>query len=111
MEAFVGPRPEGLEVRHLDGDPSNNVLSNLTYGTRSDQRMDDVRNGVHPTASKTHCPQGHPYSGDNLYVQKTDGARRCKICMRERQRKWEAQNPDKIRQYKANRRARAKRAA
>ena len=23
---FVGPRPEGMEVRHLDGDPLNNTL-------------------------------------------------------------------------------------
>lgn len=70
--------------------------------------MDDVRNGVHATAIKTHCPKGHPYSGDNLYVQKTDGARRCKTCMRERQQKWESQNRDKVRQYKANRRARVR---
>ena len=30
---FVGPCPEGQEVLHLDGDPSNNQLENLTYGT------------------------------------------------------------------------------
>ena len=33
MEAFVGKRPEGMQVRHLDGDPENNRLTNLTYGT------------------------------------------------------------------------------
>ena len=27
----------------------------------------------------THCPQGHPYSGDNLYVQ--GGRRRCRTCL------------------------------
>lgn len=33
--AFVGPAPAKHEVRHLDGDESNNHLSNLRYGTRS----------------------------------------------------------------------------
>lgn len=46
MQAFVGPPPEGLEVRHLDGVPSNNVRSNLKYGTRSENIEDDYRHGV-----------------------------------------------------------------
>lgn len=29
--------------------------------------------------SKTHCPQGHPYSGVNLYL-KPKGGRECRIC-------------------------------
>jgi CxxC motif-containing protein len=31
--------------------------------------------------TKTHCPRGHPYEGDNLYID-PKGARRCKACMR-----------------------------
>lgn len=30
-------------------------------------------------ARKTHCPQGHPYSGNNLYVPRS-GGRQCKAC-------------------------------
>jgi len=41
-------------------------------------------NGAHERA-KTHCPQGHPYSGDNLY-RRPDGGRDCRICQRERDR-------------------------
>jgi hypothetical protein len=33
LEAFVGPCPEGMECRHLDGDPENNRLGNLAWGT------------------------------------------------------------------------------
>jgi hypothetical protein len=34
-EAFLGPRPVGHEVRHLDGSRTHNVLTNLAYGTSS----------------------------------------------------------------------------
>lgn len=43
MQTFVGPCPEGMEVRHLDGNPANNRLDNLEYGTRK-QNMEDSRN-------------------------------------------------------------------
>jgi hypothetical protein len=35
---------------------------------------------------KTHCPQGHEYSGANLYI-KPEGWRVCRACQRERRRK------------------------
>ena len=38
-------------------------------------------------ARKTHCPSGHPYSGDNLYVD-PDGSRECRICRRKYFRKY-----------------------
>lgn len=34
-EAFLGPRPGGMEeCRHLDGDKLNNRADNLRWGTR-----------------------------------------------------------------------------
>lgn len=33
-EAFIGERPQGADVMHLDGDRENNHLENLRYGTR-----------------------------------------------------------------------------
>jgi hypothetical protein len=32
--AYVGPRSEGQECRHLDGNPRHNHVSNLAWGTR-----------------------------------------------------------------------------
>jgi hypothetical protein len=47
IEAFVGPRPEGLYVCHKNGVPWDNRLSNLYYGTPQ-QNSDDKRlHGTH----------------------------------------------------------------
>lgn len=43
MRAFVGPRPEGMEVCHNDGDPTNNALDNLRYDTRAENIRDAYR--------------------------------------------------------------------
>ena len=53
MEAFVGPRPEGMEVCHWDDNPKNNHVSNLRYSTHSENTLDSVRNGNHNNARKT----------------------------------------------------------
>lgn len=34
-EAFIGPRPDGLNVLHKDDDKENSHRSNLEYGTQS----------------------------------------------------------------------------
>lgn len=46
-EAFHGRRPEGAEVRHLDGNRLNNAAENLRWGTPSENRHDSVRHGTH----------------------------------------------------------------
>jgi hypothetical protein len=35
---------------------------------------------------KTHCPQGHPYAGDNLFY--CQGKRKCRECVRARNRTY-----------------------
>lgn len=44
--AFVGPCPAGHEVLHLNHDPADNRLSNLRYGTRSENLKMDYARGV-----------------------------------------------------------------
>jgi hypothetical protein len=58
LDAFVGPRPDGMECRHLDDDPTNNALSNLVWGTRSENQLDAVRNGRKAVGSAVHSA-GH----------------------------------------------------
>lgn len=45
MLAFVGAPPHGYEVLHNDGNPKNNALSNLRYGSRTDNILDVYRQG------------------------------------------------------------------
>jgi hypothetical protein len=49
---FVGPCPEGMECRHLDGDPWNNCLANLRWGTRKENGEDKVRHGTSLVGTK-----------------------------------------------------------
>lgn len=46
MEAFVGPRPEGQEIRHLDGNRLNSALSNLAYGFPYENQEDRKDHGT-----------------------------------------------------------------
>lgn len=84
--AFIGPRPEGLEVRHLNGDRLDNRAENLAYGTRSENMRDAVRHGTHVAARRTHCPAGHPYDDENTALWRTRGGvgRYCRACKRAR---------------------------
>ena len=40
LETYVGPCPKGKECRHLDGNPKNNNLENLTWGTEKENQQE-----------------------------------------------------------------------
>lgn len=85
--AFLGPRPEGQQVRHLNGEPGDNRLTNLKYGTVSENQMDRVRHGRHYNASKTHCVNDHEFTPENTFVRKGTGHRDCRSCMAKQRKK------------------------
>lgn len=78
LNAFVGPRPDGMVCRHLDDDKTNNALSNLCWGTPRENQLDVVRNGNHFAANRTHCPRGHAYDEANTRTYR--GSRYCRTC-------------------------------
>jgi hypothetical protein len=45
LRTYMGEPPEGQEVLHCDGDPTNNRLENLRYGTRTENILDVYRQG------------------------------------------------------------------
>lgn len=83
LRAFVGPMPPGMVVRHLDGNPANNTLSNLAYGTHAENNADTVRHGRHHQARKAHCDHGHEFTVENTYWR-SNGHRDCRACMSRR---------------------------
>ena len=93
MLAFSGQPPEGQEVCHNDGDPTNNELTNLRYGTRSANMYDRRLHGTDHEVNKTHCPRGHEYIPANIPAWAAkQGKRRCLAC--ERARGKRRANPD-----------------
>jgi hypothetical protein len=46
MLAFVGPRPDGMDICHGNGDKTDNRLSNLRYDTHLNNALEASRHGV-----------------------------------------------------------------
>jgi len=47
LYAFSGPCLAEMEARHLDGNPANNKIGNLAWGTRQENINDRIRLGEH----------------------------------------------------------------
>ena len=83
----VGPIPKGRELDHLCRNPTCVNPGHLEPVTR----RENVLRGNAPAAQhakKTHCPAGHEYSGDNLYVHPTKRMRFCRACGRARAQRY-----------------------
>lgn len=46
-ETFHGPRPDGMQAAHLDGDKRNNAASNLAWKTPTENAADKIAHGTH----------------------------------------------------------------
>lgn len=83
-EQVNGPVPEGLELDHASskGCTSRNCvrLDHLEPVTHKENMLRG-KGFASMNAQKTHCPKGHSYTGNNLYVN-LNGWRSCKICKR-----------------------------
>lgn len=88
-EQEVGPIPEGMHIDHLC---RNRKCVNPTH-LEPVTPMENVRRS-RGNNSKTHCPSGHPYAGENLYISPTTGARFCREC---KKRHSEKQKQDRAR--------------
>lgn len=71
--------PTNRYVCHSCDNPSCINPDHLWLGDAKSNIQDMIKKGRNYFLNRTHCPQGHPYSGDNLYV-KGNGSRGCKTC-------------------------------
>lgn len=53
--AFLGPKPEGTEVCHNNGDPTDCRVENLRYDTRSGNQRDRVIHGTSNRGERHRC--------------------------------------------------------
>ena len=89
-EAEHGSIPDGLHIHHTCETPGCVNVAHLRAVTPKEHA--NIHERRPPEGSwdkaadwqrrKTHCPKGHPYSGENLAI--SNGRRRCKACWRER---------------------------
>lgn len=86
--AFLGPTPEGQEIRHMDGNRQNNRFGNLMHGTSRENKLDMILHGTHTNANKTHCKNGHPFDEANTYIIRVSGSRSCRVCHRAVSTEW-----------------------
>lgn len=100
-EAFLGPRPTGMVIRHMDGKNGNVAAGNLEYGTSVENEADKAAHGTkivgekHPASKLTaekvleirrrHIPR-HPVHGLNAMAREFGVAVKTvqKIVLRER---------------------------
>lgn len=51
-KAFHGPRPEGCEAAHIDGDQKNNRADNLCWKTHAENIADKFLHGTNPAGER-----------------------------------------------------------
>jgi hypothetical protein len=88
--------PKGKELHH---NCENKLCVNPTHLELLGHREHQQRH-AHLLATlnraKTHCPRGHPYSGENLSIG-SKGERRCRKCHAERARRYRQRKKDILR--------------
>lgn len=82
---FVNQEIDGLSIDHLCRRRNCVNPKHLEAVTQRENVLRGEGTAA-KNASKTHCPQGHEFSKENLYINPA-GARCCRECRRIRQRK------------------------
>ena len=97
-ELLVGPIASGLEIDHTCCrrncvNPSHmETVTHAENNRRAWERGNHERICRHRLATmqkaKTHCPNGHVLSGENLVIDGSSGARRCRTCNNDKAKRY-----------------------
>ena len=90
-ELYRGPIPFRMQIDHMCRVRSCVNPDHLRLVTLAQNVTENSLSGSAVNKAKTHCIHGHPFAGDNLWVEK-NGARHCRICRRVSQRKLVPRN-------------------
>jgi HNH endonuclease len=83
LQTFVGPRPPGMECRHLNSDRTDDRLANLGWGTVHQNAADRIKNGTQS------CGEAHPSAKlDEPRVREILGSHRAGISIGELSRRY-----------------------
>lgn len=85
LELARGIIPDDLEVDHLCRNRACVNPAHLEAVTHKENLARSPLSLGKVKSAKTHCPQGHPYSGSNLHTG-PKGQRYCRTCLRARSR-------------------------
>jgi hypothetical protein len=96
LEAFVGPRPEGFDACHNNGNKTDNRLENLRWDTKSANSLDKRRHGTmlrgekHPKNKLTEVQAREILASPEMGVALAAkyGVSECTVCEIRTGRKW-----------------------
>lgn len=77
-ELEVGPIPDGLTIDHL----CKNTLCVRPSHLEAVTLAENIRRGTSANGTKSHCANGHPFEGENVYTR--GSTRECRACHRAR---------------------------
>jgi len=69
MDSFVGVKPKGMDVNHINGNKEDNTLSNLEYCTRSENMIHAFKTGL---CKKTRAKQKLGVNSTRVLVLNTE---------------------------------------
>ena len=83
LESFISPRPHKMVVRYLNGNSQDDRLSNLIWGTQSENILDKITHGTNNfndvMVKLTHLETGNVFVGRQRHLSRQFGLNQSRI--------------------------------